>query len=73
MPAQIIDQRSLGGSPPPTDETGQSKLQEVEFEDYVDIIDDWDDNGVLSGFQWFLEYESSEDDVIDCPELADMP
>ena len=56
--------------PTPTDETGTSKLQGLEYEDCVEIIDD---NGVLSNVEWVPELESSGDDVIDFPESADMP
>ena len=66
----VYDQRSLGGCPPLTDETGASKLQGLEDEGCVEIIDD---NGVLSNVEWVPEFENSDDDVVDYPEYADTP
>ena len=50
----VYDQRSLGGCPSPTDETGKSKLQEEEFENCIEfhdcvktvVFDTFFDNGV---------------------------
>ena len=53
---EMDDWWSLGGCPPPTDETGKSKLQEEEFENCIEFHDcvkivEFDmffDNSVLS-------------------------
>ena len=62
----------------------KSKLQREEFEDCIEIlaVDTVFDNGVLTTINdngistdvnWLPELEISDDDVVDFPELIDMP
>ena len=73
----MINQRSLGGCPPRTDETGTSKLRQGAL--VCDIVFDngtlttIDDNSILEDVNCIPELETSEDHPIDFPELADMP
>ena len=75
VPAQIkdrlemfneVEQRSLGGCFPPTDETGLSKLRQgaLVFDTVFDngTLTSIDDNGIFEDVKWVPEIEESNDD-----------
>ena len=73
----MVDQRSLGGCPPPTDETGTSKLHRgaFAFDTVFDsgILTTANDKGVFTDVNWVAAAEGSDDEVWDWPEISDMP
>ena len=65
---EMYDWWSLRGCPPPTDETGKSKLREEEFDTCIEIIEfdtvfdngvltTINDNGIFTDVNWLPEVE----------------